>query len=139
MALLQLGEMCERPEWLALVDRALAAFSTRLVEQPHAAPLLVSALGWRLDGPTHVVVAGEAGDARTVALAAAARRAFVPRRVLVLADAATREALRERAPWLAAMTPVGGVPAAYVCKDRACDRPQTSPDDLVVRLVSPGR
>jgi uncharacterized protein YyaL (SSP411 family) len=99
-------------------------------------PLLAVAFDWVLDGATHIVVAGEVGDARTQALLEVAQRRFVPRRVLLLADAATRAAVKDRLPWVAAMSPVDGAPAAYVCKGRACERPVTQPAALDEALLA---
>jgi hypothetical protein len=136
LALATLGELRERPDWLALVDGALAASAGRLATEPHAAPAMLAALALRLDGPTHVVIAGEAADPRTQALAATARAGFSPGRIVLLADAKTRTALATSAPWLGAMTEVTGAPAAYVCRDRACQRPVTDPQALGQALAS---
>jgi hypothetical protein len=129
MACLRLAEHLDRPELAERAAGALAAFSARLAEQPHGAPLLLEALAFQLDGPTHIVVAGAPDDPRTKALVAAATRAFVPKRVLLLAEAPDTPA------WAKALPRVGGAPAAYVCQKRTCERPETDPLVLASRLA----
>ena len=88
-------------------------------------PGTACALAFLIDGPTHVVLTGDPADPRTVALANAAWRTLAPARVLMHS---------RQASWLAgAATP--GEPAAYVCRSRVCDRPVTTPADLISRLA----
>jgi len=62
----------------------------------------------------------------------AANQGYDPyRRVLLLditLDAA--DLLRERVPLFEGKLPVQGQPAAYVCRNRTCGRPATSPEEL---------
>jgi uncharacterized protein YyaL (SSP411 family) len=123
LAALELGEHTDDELRLGKAARTLATLGGRLGSQPHAMPLALVAADWQLAGPTHVVIAGAADDARTQALATAARRRFMPRKILILAD----EAARRRVPWLAGMEARDGVPCAYVCRNRACELPVIDP------------
>ncbi len=132
--LIRLGRLRERPEWLDLAARTVAAFASRLERYPHGMPLLLAAALELAAPPVELVVAGEPGDPRTRALLAAGRAGLHPFRLVRLVEAKSRDELGRRHAWLGAMTEVDGAPAAYVCRDRACERPVASPDE-VVRLV----
>jgi uncharacterized protein YyaL (SSP411 family) len=117
LACLRLGELCGREEWRALAERCVGSFAARLREEPHAAPFLLVAFDWILAGPTHIVLAG-ASEESNLALASSlvdeiASR-FVPRRVLARA---------EHVGWAREMRAISERATAYVCRDRACDRP----------------
>ena len=107
-------------------DAAEAALGTvaGLMEQaPRFAGWSLAAAFTMQDGPLEVAVVGPAGPDRD-ALAAAARR--LPGAVVLVADEA-----RDDIPLLAGRVPVDGRPAAYVCRGFVCERPVTSPADLV--------
>jgi uncharacterized protein len=122
LASLRLGELCARPEWGKLAERCVSAFSGRLREEPHAAPLLLVAFDWIVSGPTHVVIAGAESDPDGArALESEIASHFVPRRVLARA---------QHVPRAPEMTPRSDVATAYVCRDRACERPARDPLSL---------
>jgi uncharacterized protein YyaL (SSP411 family) len=131
--LLRLAEL-GRPEWRALADGTLRAFSARLAQAPHALPQMLVALDLAQRPGVQIVVAGEADDPRTRALLTVVHGRFLPERTLLLADGRTRAELGARLPWIAGMGEEGGRPAAYVCKDHACDRPVTDPEALAAAL-----
>jgi uncharacterized protein YyaL (SSP411 family) len=72
-----------------------------------------------LAGPLEVAVSGPAGPDRE-SLAAAARAATSPGAVVVVG-----EPDRPGVPLLADRPPVGGRPAAYVCRGFVCSAPVT--------------
>jgi len=130
LASLRLGELCARPEWGKLAERCVSAFSGRLREEPHAAPLLLVVFDWLLGGPTHIVLAGAESDAaRAHELESEIASHFIPRRVLARA---------QHVPWAAEMFTVSDTVTTYVCRDRACDRPSIdvlSLNESLSRLV----
>jgi uncharacterized protein YyaL (SSP411 family) len=79
-----------------------------------------------LSGPLEIAVVGAADDAATVALHRTALAATAPGAVVAVGDPAAKSAV----PLLADRPLVAGRPAAYVCRDFACERPVTSPDEL---------
>jgi hypothetical protein len=133
-ALLRLGELLDRADFTKAAQGTLRCFSARLKEAPHALPQMLVALDHDRHGAVQIVIAGERGDARTTALIREANRAFLPARLLILADQAARRELGARLGWIAAMGPIDGEPAAYVCKERSCDRPVTSTAELAAAL-----
>jgi uncharacterized protein YyaL (SSP411 family) len=126
--LLRLASVLDRPEWQRIAEGTIRCFSARLKETPWAMPAMLSVaeLVWE-PGP-QVVVAASAADAAPFWKAVHAR--YSPKKSLLLADEAARERLGKRLPWFAAMGPVDGKPAAYLCKDHVCDRPVTDPEAL---------
>jgi uncharacterized protein YyaL (SSP411 family) len=100
-----------------------------LEAQPVGCPSLVLSLQFHQADPREVVIAGEPGDPRTVALLAAAR-AFPAHRVVAVVHAGNRDALRRLSPVFEGKEPVNGVPAAYVCRRGACEKPVTDPVKL---------
>ncbi|TQL69857.1 hypothetical protein FB381_3777 [Nocardioides albertanoniae] len=103
-------------------EEALAATSVLMTKVPRFAGWSLAASVTMSDGPLGIVVVGPPGADRD-ALAAKARRK--PGAVVVVTDGA-----RDDIPLLIGRTPVGGRPAAYVCRGFVCDRPVTTPEDL---------
>src|SRR5262249_20460747 len=103
-----------------------------LREEPHAAPLLLVCFDWLLSGPTHIVLAsanGESNAALASSLVKEIASHFVPRRVLARA---------EDVQWASEMRAMSDTTTAYVCRDRACDRPTNETKalkDSLSRLV----
>ena len=120
----------ERGRW------CIAAFRGQWIATPHGLPQMLSALELAVDGPRHVVFAGnpEAEDFR--ALVAVAHERLGARRILVgVTSDEDRRWLGERAGWLGAMLPQQGRATAYVCEEFACQAPVNDPAELR-RLLS---
>jgi uncharacterized protein YyaL (SSP411 family) len=126
MNLLRLGAMvggdyAERGRRCAA---ALRAQWTRL-------PQLLCALELALLPPRHAVLAGDPAAADFRALAAVLHARLGVRRTLLAADGGEGQRwLAARAPWIAAMRPVGGKATAYVCAEFVCQAPVTTPEAL---------
>ncbi|KAB8191167.1 DUF255 domain-containing protein [Nonomuraea phyllanthi] len=127
----------------ALLSYGALTGSTRHREAAQAALGTVSVLakgharfaGWglavaraALDGPVEVAVVGPADDPRTAALHRQALLADVPGLVVALGPGDFPELLEGRGP-------VGGAPAAYVCRGFTCRMPVTTPEDLQAELA----
>ncbi|MFA9429889.1 thioredoxin domain-containing protein [Egicoccus sp. AB-alg2] len=80
-------------------------------------------------GMREVAIVGEPGPDRD-ALARVANGMLDPGTLVVVTDPAHHD----RVPLLAGRGPVQGAPAAYVCRDLACERPVTRPDELAALL-----
>jgi uncharacterized protein len=113
-------------------DRAVDGLRTL----QESARQMATGYGWLLRqleavaaGPREVVIVGAPGPARD-ALARTARRALLPGLVVVVTGADHGDAV----PVLAGRGEVGGRPAAYVCRELACERPVTEPDELAALL-----
>jgi len=107
--------------------RALRAMAQDLSRHPLAFGRWLCAAETALAGATCVVVTGAFDDPRTEELLAAARRSFRPDMLIVASD----ETGGDDYPT------ISGTPAAYVCTNRACRLPATTPEELTKELASP--
>jgi uncharacterized protein YyaL (SSP411 family) len=102
--------------------RCIEAFRAQWTGAPHAMPQMLCALELALEPPRHVVLAGDPATADFRALAAVLHERPGPRRAILRSDPAIA--------WTAAMSPVEGRAAAYVCEDFTCQLPVTEPGEL---------
>jgi uncharacterized protein YyaL (SSP411 family) len=123
--------------------RAAAAGALRPL--PAIAATYPRAAGWGLavaeamvSGPAEIAVVGPAGDERTVALHYTAFLAAPPGAVIALGEGAADDGAADDGaiPLLAGREPVGGAPAAYVCREFTCRMPVTEPQALQAELAS---
>jgi hypothetical protein len=111
--------------------RTIAAFRPRWSRTPQALPQMLCALELALAPPRQVVLVGDARADDFRALRAVLHERLGPRRsVLGLGGGPADAWLAERAPWLAAMKPLGGRVTAYVCENYACRAPVASVAEL---------
>jgi len=134
LALARLAEMTGRRDFRRSAEAALEAFASRLNSLPVSLPLMLVAAEFLRLKPTQVLLAGAREDPATLELARQVWQRFLPRRVVMLVDAATREALAGRLPVASEVAPVDGKAAAYVCENYACRLPVTEPAQLAELL-----
>jgi uncharacterized protein YyaL (SSP411 family) len=127
-ALLRLARFTGERTYAEAAERTLAAFAEAARRSPTAFAGLLCALDSYLGPSREIVIAGELGDEGTQRLLAAAREHYLPNDVLALAGPEGGDT--DDLPLLAGKRPVGDRPAAYVCRDGACQPPATSPEDL---------
>ena len=83
-----------------------------------------------------IVVAGQKGEPETEELLRVVRRRYLPNKVVLLADGGSGQKwLAEHIEALGQMKPVHR-PAAYVCRNFACELPVTEPGRLATLLES---
>jgi uncharacterized protein YyaL (SSP411 family) len=104
---------------------ALRANHAVLERTPVACPSLVLALQFHQGDPREVVIAGDLSDARTQALLDAVRASFPAAYVVTVVHDGNRAALSQISKVFEGKLPVGGVPAAYVCRRGVCEAPVT--------------
>jgi uncharacterized protein YyaL (SSP411 family) len=120
------GRHREAAERALLISRRIADSS------PRFAGWSLAAAETALDGPVEVAVVGPEGPERA-RLELAARRHAPGGSVVVAAETGASSI-----PLLADRGTVGGLPAAYVCRDLVCQRPVTSVEDLTGLLRAGG-
>jgi uncharacterized protein len=104
---------------------------------PRAGGAGLSATEALIAGPVEVAVVGPAGDRRTGDLLWTAMHAAPPGTVLALGTGAPEAGADEAGvPLLAGRGLIDGTPAAYVCRNFACQLPVTSAEELRKQLAS---
>jgi uncharacterized protein YyaL (SSP411 family) len=135
-ALARLAAITGRADLESRARGTLELFAAYAARSPLALAQMWTSADWLAGGPVQVVVAGRPDAPDTAELVAAARAAFVPGKVVLLADGgAGQEWLARRLDYLAAVAPVGGRAAAYLCEDRTCRPPVTSSQELARMLA----
>ncbi len=137
-ALARLGLLTGDPVW---TDRAWAtarAFAGRVRSYPAGFTAYLTGLAVLVEPTREVVIAGQPGHDDTGALVAAVRRVYAPEAAAVLAPPGEAGgAIRDLAPFVAGMTPVGGQAAAYLCQNATCQAPLVEPGALAAALATP--
>jgi len=115
--------------------KTIDAFAPTLSHFASAMPQMLVALDFGLSKPRQIVIAGKPGAAETKALLREVHRHFLPKTILLLADAAEgQKYLGEKHEAIRAMSMVDGKPAAYVCENFTCKAPVTDPKELAALL-----
>ncbi|WP_127499619.1 thioredoxin domain-containing protein [Actinoplanes solisilvae] len=127
-ALVAYAALSGEPSYREAADAALATAGPVIGGHPRFAGYAAAVAEAALTGPYEIAIAAPAGQEGPL-LAAALRHA--PPGTVIVAGAPDRPGV----PLLADRPLQSGVPTAYVCRGFVCDRPVTSPDELVTRLT----
>jgi uncharacterized protein YyaL (SSP411 family) len=129
--LLTLSHLVADAVWDGRIERTLRLFATRLEQMGRGVPMMAAALSTHLAGIQQIVIAeGEGGDALDRAVA----MHYLPFAIQLRVTPPVQRALAGSLPFLAAMQPVAGISAAYVCRDFTCRQPVTTVDALEQEL-----
>ncbi len=114
------------------LDRLMAAFAPSLLRGSTGVAELFHTVDFELDEAKEIVVVARERGAELDALLAPLRRAFLPNRTLSLVIEAEDDVERHArsAPLIKGKRTRDGRPTAYVCIDRVCKYPTTSPDEF---------
>ncbi len=129
MNLLRLSVMTGDEELRKTAERLIEALGPEALNAPGASEKLLQGVEFALVGPTEIAFVGDPTKAATQKLLRAAREVYTPNRVMMLLDPRRPEA-SPRSPLLQDRTLVGDGPAAYVCRNYACQKPETTPAAL---------
>jgi hypothetical protein len=113
-------------------EHALSVYDSLGAQAPRFAGWGLAVAEALVAGPAEVAIIGSADDPRTGDLRAAALRSASPGAAIVTGDPADSAA--QAVPLLRDRPPVGGAPAAYVCRGFVCERPTTDPAELTAAL-----
>jgi uncharacterized protein YyaL (SSP411 family) len=128
MNLLRLAEMTDRTEWRESAEKALRAFSSRIMVAPVAVPQMLGAFDFSLGNVKQVILAGDPAAAEMLAMLQVMRGRFHPRKVvLMVGNEESRRQLGARLPGLEAMAAQQGRATAYVCENYTCQLPTNDP------------
>jgi uncharacterized protein YyaL (SSP411 family) len=134
--LLRLAQLTGNHEYRAAADKALDAFSTRMEGAPTGVPQMLASYLFSLEKPRQIVIAAGAGDPYAGEMLRVLHRRFLPNKVSLLVNDASRDFLSSHNPAIGQMNQIDGRPAAYVCEDFACQLPTSDPARLAELLGS---
>lgn len=133
--LLRLAMITGNTAWRAMAEKTIAAFGQRLREHPFILPQMLVAYDLSRQAPRQLVIAGAREEEGTRQLLTVVRHRFLPGLVVLLADeAAGREWLGQRLPFVSGMTRLNNRPTAYLCQEYTCGEPTTEPAMLEKQL-----
>ena len=138
--LARLGALLHQEEWIALARRTANAFGPQLGRAPLSMPQMLASAAWLDGSPKQILIQGERSAPATQRLLTEVWSRFLPRRALVLIDAASRPFFNSKVPMVAAFPegdPAGAT--AYVCENFACQLPTNDPAALAKLLARPSR
>jgi uncharacterized protein len=126
-ALLRLGKLLGRSDYLAAAVKTIAAAEPLLQRAPMAAGQMLLALDRHL-GPSHeLVLIGDMSRDDTKQAIAALQRRYLPRAVIAARDSSSSDASATRSSRLeeifAGKQSPDGRPVLYVCQNFACQEP----------------
>jgi hypothetical protein len=130
MNLIVLSHLVEDAGWRDRAERALKSFGERLRQIGRAVPMMAAALSAYTAGVQQIVIVGD--DREALERSVAAR--YLPFAIVLSLDDARQRELAARLPLAAAMRPIAGAAAAYVCRGFACRAPVTTVEALSAEL-----
>jgi uncharacterized protein YyaL (SSP411 family) len=133
--LLVLSHLIEEPRWADRIERTFKYFASRLEQMGRGVPMMAAALSTYLAGMRQVIVVGNESDDAVGDLGQSVGQRYLPFVLLLNLSEARQQALASKLPFVAAMRPVDGAPAAYVCRDFTCHAPVTTVVDLERELT----
>ena len=136
--LLTLSHLVTDAQWGNRIERTLKLFATRLEQMGRGVPMMAAALSAYTAGVQQIVIAeggpstssGQGDDALDRAVASH----YLPFSIQLRVSAEAQRALAGMLPFIAAMQPMVGITAAYVCRNFTCRQPVTTVDALEQEL-----
>ena len=133
MNLQKLAILLDRQNLREKAGEIIRAFGGSVARTPFQHERLLGGIEAWHQGFEEIAIVGAAGDSGTKALLRAIYGLYVPNKVVARLDPAD-DKTRQVVPLLAGKTQIDGKPAAYVCRNFACQRPTTDPDELRSQL-----
>jgi uncharacterized protein YyaL (SSP411 family) len=104
---------------------------------------MLIALDYHLDKPMEILIVAPSPDTDRSAMLAPLRDSFLPNRIVISVSEGEELAAHARlSPLLKQKRALGGKITAYVCEDRVCAYPTSSPEEFAKqlrRVRKPGR
>ena len=125
-ALLRVYELTGKESYLDYANQVLSQYNTAASQNPFNFPHFLAALDFMHSSPVTIVFAGDRSKKSMQELIEVAHRTYLSSRILAFADDVSISEGKE---------PVKGQATAYICRNRTCEQPLTSPDVLIDRLL----
>jgi uncharacterized protein len=133
--LLRLAALTGRVEYRQQAERAVAAFTSAPDRLVQMMPLMLAAQYALGTSPLQIVIAGARDAVDTQDFLRTVRSIFLPQGIVLLADGGeAQRLLSESHPYLADVKAIDGHAMAYVCRDFACEPPESNPQALAAKL-----
>jgi len=139
MNLLVLSHLVQDDRWPDRIERTLKLFGTRLEQVGRAVPMMAAALSAYVAGIQQLVIveAPNVPERETADLLRAAALQYLPFAITICVTPDRQRALSASLPFIAAMQPVNGASAAFVCRNFTCRQPVTTAEALRDELKAP--
>jgi uncharacterized protein YyaL (SSP411 family) len=131
-ALLKLAGLSNEIRYVDWAHEALAQMQPMMSQYPLGFGQWLQALEYALSKPREIAIVGDPEAPDTQALLSVVRDGYRPFQVVALITARDEAC---QVPLLQDRGLVNGRPAAYVCRDFACQAPVTEPDKLLAQLA----
>ena len=129
--LLKLASFTNELRYVDIAEQALAQIQPMMAQYPLGFGQWLQALAYALSKPREVAIVGDPESAETQALLSVARDGYRPFQVMALGAPDWDKTI----PLLQDRGLADGQPAAYVCRDFACQAPVVEPEGLWVLLA----
>jgi hypothetical protein len=128
----RLGRMLDKADYTREAERILQAFAPAMQQMPRGFLGMLTVLDDFYNPGPEIVIVGAPDAPATHALWNEVYRHYLPGSVLAGLDPAQTNTaeLAKKIPLLTDRTLVNNQPAAYVCRNSACQKPVTTPEDL---------
>jgi uncharacterized protein YyaL (SSP411 family) len=123
MALLKLGHLIGRKEFIEKGRQTLQAFRGAMADSPMSMGQMVCALDFFLGPEREMVILGQRGDPETERVLEAIRSGFRPNELTIFHDPGSGTAPAELLPMLEGRTMQGDRVTTYVCENQTCGLP----------------
>jgi hypothetical protein len=140
MALLRLGKLSGRKDYLAAAQRSLTVARPWMERAPSGSGAMLLALDMYLGPTPEIVIVDSADHASTSAVVSALHRRFVPNKVVAYCNPATPPAAHAAvlSGILQGKTLLPPGPTVFVCQDFACQAPVSGEDAALAALAQIG-
>jgi uncharacterized protein YyaL (SSP411 family) len=133
--LLRLSQMTDNKELGRQAARIFSTFASRLQNTPGAMPQMLVAIGFGLDEPQQIIIAGKPNEPDTQAMLRQVHSRFLPNKIILLADGGSgQKTLAEHMEFINSLRRVDGKATAYLCRNCVCRLPITEPAELASAL-----
>ena len=127
--LLRLATILDQDRYREQAEQALVNFAVLLERAGIGSPRLLASLDFRLDTPREILLIAPDAATSTSAFDAVAATSFQPNAVQIRAtEGPELDELAETIPLLRGKVARSGKVTAYVCENRVCELPTTSPE-----------
>jgi uncharacterized protein YyaL (SSP411 family) len=121
--LLRLGQMTDRQDLRESAERTLGAFASRINSMPSGVPQMLVAYEFSLSKPKQIILVGDRSAAEAREMLHVLHERFMPDRIVLFVDDASRKALAGYLPVIETMTADHSKATAYVCENYTCKLP----------------